>query len=90
MTNQPKLSARASTALDILADGGSFRYGLERNSYTGREQFAWRLQTAGGSRVHGVGGAAYRELTGKGFAFKRTAAGFTGSAAYFHLDHGAV
>jgi hypothetical protein len=87
-TNLPKMSKRAAQALDVLADGGRFRYGLERNSYTGREQFQWRLEHARGGRVHGVGGAAYRELCSKGFAFRSEAAGFTGIATYYYLKAG--
>ena len=62
MTNMPKLSARAAEALNVLADGGSLAYRLERNSYTGREQFAVRLKAKGGAVVKGVGFAALREL----------------------------
>ena len=89
MTNTPKLSARAQIALDVLADGGSFRYGLERNSYTGREQFQWSLQVKNGGRVHGVGGATFRELEKSGFTFKSEASGFTGIATYHRLNHAA-
>jgi hypothetical protein len=88
MSNLPKLSARATKALDILGDGGAFRYGLETNSYTGREQFQWRLKTANGGTVSGVGGAAYHELVAAGFAFTYKASGFTGSAGHYHLNHG--
>jgi hypothetical protein len=88
-TNMPKLSSRAHTALDVLADGGSFRYGLERNSYTGREQFQWRLKSHGGSTIKGIGGAAYNELVKNGFTFRREARGFTGSACYYYLSAGA-
>lgn len=86
MSNMPKLSKRASGALDVLADGGSFRYGLETNSYTRREQFQWRLKTASGNTVRGIGGAAYHELVAAGFSFAREASGFTGSAAYYTLN----
>ena len=41
MTNLPNLSNRAKKALEVLADGGRFVHRLERNSYTGREQFAY-------------------------------------------------
>jgi hypothetical protein len=89
MSNMPKLSKRASDALDILADGGKFRYGLERNSYTGREQFQWRLQGAHGGTIKGFGHSTYHEIADAGFAFRRVESGFTGSAAYYHLDKGA-
>ena len=88
MTNMPKLSARAALALEILADGGKFRYGLERNSYTGREQFTWRLRAANGCNVKGVGGAAFREIEKAGFRMIRHDSGFTGSACYYTLGHG--
>jgi hypothetical protein len=89
MSNMPKMSKRAADALNVLADGGSFRYGLERNSYTGREQFQWRLRAANGCNVSGIGGAAYRELSALGFAFRSEAAGFTGIATYYYLKAGA-
>jgi hypothetical protein len=60
-TNLPKLSARAKKALDILADGGQFVHRLERNNYTGREQFAYRL-LKGGHVVSGIGMAAFYEI----------------------------
>lgn len=88
MTNMPKLSARATEALDVLADGGQFKYALERNSYTGREQFQWRLLGARGGRIGGIGGAAFRELESKGFAFRRVANGFTGSSTSYYLKAG--
>lgn len=61
MTNLPKLSPRAQKALDILADGGQFVCRLERNSYTRREQFAYRL-LKDGHVVRGVGLAAFYEI----------------------------
>jgi hypothetical protein len=88
MTNLPKLSSRATKALDVLADGGSFRYALERNGYTGREQFQWRLLSASGCRISGVGGKAYYELVKAGFDFRREANGFTGSSASYYLKPG--
>lgn len=79
--NYPALSARALKALDVLADGGQFRHGLERNSYTGREQFQYRLQKGGGT-VRGVGMAAFYELKNAGFlAF----ASSTSVATYYKL-----
>lgn len=60
-TNLPKLSTRAQKALDILADGGKFVCRLERNSYTGREQFAYRLLKEG-RVVRGIGLAAFYEI----------------------------
>ena len=89
MTNMPKMSRRAADALTVLADGGCFRYGLETNSYTRREQFQWRLKAANRSVVPGVGGAAYRELVKLGFAFCSEAQGFTGIATEYRLKVGA-
>lgn len=60
-TNLPELSNRAKKALDILADGGKFCCRLERNSYTGREQFAYRL-LKDGHVVRGIGLAAFYEI----------------------------
>ncbi len=85
MTQMPKLSTRASDALNVLADGGEFKYALERNSYTGREQFQWRLKAASGCTVRGIGGATFRELESKGFAFRRVANSFTGSSSSYYL-----
>lgn len=61
MTNLPNLSSRAKKALDVLADGGQFVCRLERNSYTGREQFAYRLLKHG-RVVRGIGLAAFYEI----------------------------
>lgn len=61
MTNLPKLSPRAQKALNVLADGGRFVCRLERNGYTGREQFAYRLLN-GGHVVAGIGMAAFYEI----------------------------
>lgn len=63
-TNLPKLSNRAQKALDILADGGRFVCRLERNSYNGREQFAYRL-LKNGQVVRGIGLAAFYEIKDK-------------------------
>tara|TARA_R110000868_G_scaffold245086_1_gene501580 strand:- start:75 stop:332 length:258 start_codon:yes stop_codon:yes gene_type:complete len=62
MTNLPKLSTRAQKALDVLADGGKFVCRLERNDYTGREQFAYRLLLKEGHVVRGIGLAAFYEI----------------------------
>jgi len=71
MSNLPEMSKRAQQALDVLADGGRFVRRLERNSYTGREKFQFRLvrQGAGhyGSPVRGIGCAAFYELQHLGF-----------------------
>ena len=69
MTNQPKLSRRAQQALEILANGGHMVHRLERNSYTGREQFHTRfcLNHAWGSAVKGLGFKTRCELEDAGF-----------------------
>lgn len=69
MSNMPKLSARAQKALEVLANGGRFVNRLERNSYTGHEQFHRRLlaNKSWNSVVSGVGHAAFYELNKAGF-----------------------
>lgn len=64
MTNLPALSNRAKKALEVLADGGRFVCRLERNSYNGREQFAYRLLKEG-RVVRGIGLAAFYEIKDK-------------------------
>lgn len=86
MSNLPKLSTRAKQALDILADGGCFTYALERNGYTGREQFQWRLRARNGGKVHGIGRAAYYELNALGFIGHGRPSGFTGSSTRYYLN----
>jgi len=81
-TNLPNLSARAQKALDILADGGQFRHGLERNNYTGREKFQYRLQPKGGGVVRGVGIAAFYELDKCGMLVPASS---TSVATYYKL-----
>jgi hypothetical protein len=83
-TNLPKLSGRAKLALDVLADGGQFVHRLERNSYTGREQFHYRLKRAGGALVRGVGLSAFYELKDLGFLALNAAIG-TSVSSYFKL-----
>ena len=68
MTNLPKLSNRALKALDMLADGGTVSYKLERNSYTGREQFKRRFRF-NGQNVAGLGCSTFHELVKAGFNF---------------------
>jgi hypothetical protein len=68
MTNMPNLSNRAKKALDVLADGGRFVERLERDSYTGRDQFHTRLMANRSTGiVKGVGVAAFYELKNAGF-----------------------
>jgi len=84
MTNLPTLSSRAKKALDILADGGSFCRRLERNSYTRREQFQYRLIDAQGFTLRGVGLSAFYELERHNFL--RIADGASTSVStYFKL-----
>ena len=64
MSNLPQLSSRAQKALDILADGGKFVCRLERNSYTRREQFQYRLLKEG-HVVRGIGLSAFYEIKDK-------------------------
>lgn len=64
-SNLPKMSSRARKALAVLSEGGEFRHGLERNSYTGREQFRYSLRLRG-SEVRGFGHSTFHELHGLG------------------------
>ena len=85
MDNLPKLSGRARQALDVLADGGTFVYRLERNSYTGREQWETRLLDAGKYVVRGIGRAAKEELDKAGMLFM---ADSFSVATYYGLKNG--
>lgn len=59
-----KLSAKAKKAIQVLSGGGRFVNRLERNSYTGREQFQRRLLSNRGqtSVVKGFSFATFHEL----------------------------
>lgn len=84
MTNMPKMSNRAKQAIEVLADGGRFVKRLERNSYTGREQFQTRLlgaKTRG--VVSGIGLAAFHELEKLGML--TMAEGGTSVSTYYKL-----
>ncbi len=87
MTNQPKLSKRAEQALEILANGGEMVHRLERNGYTGREQFQTRFcaSKASGSVVKGLGFKTRCELEDAGFRFKPVH--FTSVSTYYRLAH---
>jgi len=85
MTNLPKMSSRAAQALDVLADGGQFVDRLERNSYTGREQWQVRLLAANKQVVRGIGAAAKNELDAAGMLFL---ADRFSTAAYYGLKNG--
>lgn len=80
-SNLPELSPRARKALDILADGGKFVCRLERNGYTGREQFAYRL-LKGGHPVRGIGMAAFYEIKDR---FLRICENNTSVSTYYEL-----
>lgn len=88
-SNQPKLSKRAQQALDVLANGGEMVHRLERNHYTGREQFQTRFCANAGwsSAVKGLGFATRTELEKAGFAFRR--AHSSSVATHYVLDHAA-
>lgn len=88
-SNQPKLSARAQQALDILSNGGEIQHRLERNSYTGREQFQTRFttSTAWHGVVKGLGLATRLELEKAGIALK--VAHRSSVCTSYTLDHAA-
>lgn len=71
-SNMPKLSRRAQQALEILSNGGEMVHRLERNGYTGREQFQTRfcVSAAWNSAVKGLGSATRYELEDAGFRFQ--------------------
>lgn len=87
MNNLPNLSNRAKQALEVLANGGQFRHGLERNSYTGREQFTYRLKL-NGSTIKGVGLAAFEEL--RRHNLLAIANGGTSVSTYYKLNTAGV
>jgi len=86
ISNQPKLSKRAQQALDLLANGGEIQHRLERNGYTGREQFETRFcaTTAWSSAVKGLGFATRTELEKAGFRFR--VAHRTSVSTHYALD----
>lgn len=86
MTNLTHISPRARKALDILADGGQFVQRLERDAYTGREQFAFRL-TMAGQVVKGFGLAVFYELKNANFL---KMAGSTSVSTYYSMDREAA
>lgn len=87
IANLPKLSKRAQEALEILANGGEMVSRLERNSYTGREQFQTRFCTsaAWGSAVKGLSFKTRYELEDAGFRFM--IAHSTSVSTHYKLDH---
>lgn len=74
-------------ALEILSNGGEMVDRLERNNYTGREQFAVRFcaSKAWNSAVKGLGFATRQELERAGFRFK--AVHRTSVSTAYVLDH---
>jgi hypothetical protein len=85
-SNLPKLSARAKQALDVLADGGRFVHRLERNSYTGREQWQYRLARGLSTGiVRGIGLAAFHELQRAGLLAYCASEG-TSVSSYYKLN----
>ena len=88
-TNLPKLSARAQKALDLLANGGVMSYRLERNHFTGRDQFQTRFcaTTSWDSAAKGLGTKTKFELQDAGFRFK--VAYSSSVSTHYVLDHGA-
>jgi hypothetical protein len=84
MANLPKLSSRAKQALEVLSNGGEVVHRLERNGYTGREQFATRFMIAG-SIIKGLGVATRYELEKAGFQFITTHR--TSVSTYYKLNH---
>ena len=83
MTNLPKLSSRAKQALEVLSNGGEIVHRLERNSHTGREQFATRFIIKG-SVIKGLGFATRTELEKAGFQFKTSHS--TSVSTYYKLN----
>lgn len=83
MTNLPNLSNRARRALDLLANGGRMVVRLERNSYTGREQFHTRF-VIDGRVVSGLGVKTKFELQDAGFRFVNEHS--TSVSTYYKLD----
>lgn len=81
MSNKP-LSHRAQKALEILERGGKFVVRLERDNYTGREQFRTRLLT-NGFVVKGIGSATRHELEG----MLRVLNGGTTVSTYYGLPY---
>lgn len=89
ISNQPKFSARAVKALEVLSNGGRFVKRLERNNYTGREQFQTRLLSGRTSDVvSGIGLAAFYELEDAGFLAYCPNEG-TSVSSYYKLNAGA-
>ena len=83
MGDLPALSTMAKKALAVLQEGGEFRYALEMNSYTRREQFKARLKNATGRTVRGIGVSTMYELKGHGMIVP---ANSTSVSTYYRLN----
>jgi hypothetical protein len=83
MSELPALSSLARKALEVLREGGEFRYALEMSSYTRREQFKARLKTASGQTVRGIGISTMYELKGHGLI---APANSTSVSTYYRLS----
>lgn len=55
------ISTRAAKAIELLKNGAEYRHMLERDSYTGREQFQYRL-IANGKPIKGYGIQTFYEI----------------------------
>jgi len=82
--NLPSLSPRAQRALDVLSNGGVVSHRLERNAFTGREQFQTRFCLRG-AVVKGLGFATHKELEASGFRFKQVYR--SSVSTEYKLDH---
>ena len=83
MSDLPALSTMARKALNVLKEGGEFRYALEMNAYTKREQFKACLKTAAGRTVRGIGVSTMYELKGHGLIVP---ANSTSVSTYYRLN----
>jgi hypothetical protein len=61
-----ELSTRAKKAYVILFGGGKFVQRLERDRYTGREQWKYHLETNEGIKISGFGVTTFYELDNLG------------------------
>jgi hypothetical protein len=73
----------ARKALEVLKEGGEFRYALEMSSYTRREQFKTHLKTVSGRTVRGIGVSTMYELKGHGLI---VLANSTSVSTYYRLN----
>lgn len=83
MSDLPALSTMARKALNVLKEGGEFRYALEMSSYPRCEQFKARLKTAAGRTVRGIGVSTMYELKRHGLIVP---ANSTSVSTYYRLN----